>query len=279
MDRAFDVAAQVLRSRLKDERPADDQVLSTIENGEVVEVTGAHDHMDRVLRATGVPFTSVSPDSLERVDWDRMLVLLINCPGQLSAAALDRLVVWVRAGGQLLTTDWALVHVLERAFPGRVRHNGQSVPDCVVAVQQVAESSLLDGFLGDDREPKWWIESASYPCEVVDREHVRVLVSSYEMESGWGAPAVVVEWDEGEGRVVHLVSHLYLQRSETRGQKDRVLAKQYLEELGMNRGDVDRLSMNAMDLTAAELKSAQTTTGMAYELMLDAKRQQGRRGK
>ena len=54
---------------------------------------------------------------------------------------------FVEAGGQLITTDWALKHVVEVAFPGMVRFSGYSTDDEVVAVQIVdKEDEILKGW-------------------------------------------------------------------------------------------------------------------------------------
>ena len=56
-----------------------------------------------------------------------------------------KLAKFVEEGGQLITTDWALKHVLEVAFPGTVKVGG-STGDEVVAVEIVdKEDEVLKG--------------------------------------------------------------------------------------------------------------------------------------
>jgi len=269
--RAYELAARAYRERLRAEKAKDAELLEGTLHGEVVEVLGEYDHAGTVLRATGVPFVSVRPGELHRVDWERAQVAWINCPGNLTDGDLERVVGWVRGGGYLSTTDWALRNVLERAFPGKVRHNGGSIPDSVVAVERVATSPLLSGFFEDGREPRWWMEGASFPCEVLDPS-VRVLIRSSEVGERYGADAVVVEWDEGEGKVFHLVSHLYLQRAETRTERDRAGAKEFFAESGWKEDEAVRLAAEAGDLQASELKAALTTASLASEMLLQKKR-------
>jgi len=45
---------------------------------------------------------------------------------------------------------------------------------------------------------------------VLDKERVRVLASSKEMEQKYGHPAIVVAFEVGKGKVYHMTSHFYL---------------------------------------------------------------------
>jgi len=259
MRRAYRVSGKLLRDRLAAERPEDADELSRVEPAEVVVVRGRFDHMHRVLDTTGVPFLHLAPQQLAGADWDRMQVLLINCPGQLPDEALSRIAPWVRRGGYLMTTDWALKHVVEPCFPGTMRHNGRQTADCVVRVETCGDDHdpLLDGFLEDGRDPLWWLEGSSYPIEVLDADRVRVLVRSGEIAGRWGHDPVVVTFDEGEGSVLHMLSHLYLQRGDVRDARDRMAAGEYLKaELAFTDDAVRACVAEAGDLNASELAAA-----------------------
>lgn len=270
-DRAYQISARAYRQRLDRRRPKDARLLESTRAAELVEVRGDYDHVGSVLRASGLPFVSVSPDRLHELDWESAQVMWVNCPGRLDDEAIRKVAKWVREGGHLATTDWALKYLLEPAFPGKVRHNGLSIPDCVVKVEPLGESPLLGGFDDDGRDALWWMERASHPCEVLDPS-VRVLVRSGEVAARHGAAPIVVEWDEGEGKVLHLVSHLYLQRSETRSKRDGDSASTYLKEFGLDAAEAEPLLMMADDLKAGELKSAGTTAAFATEHLLRKKR-------
>jgi len=259
MRRAYGVSGKLFRDRLAQERPDDADELSRIEPSEVVVVRGQYDHMHRVLEASEVPFLHLGPPQLARADWDRMQVLLVNCPGHLPPDALERIAPWVRRGGYLLTTDWALKHVIEPAFPGTIRHNGQQSADCVVRVQACEEGDdpLLAGFLEDGRDPLWWLETASYPIEVLDKKRVRVLMRSGEVGKRLGTDPIVVTFDEGDGTVLHMMSHLYLQRGDVRDTRDAQPAMDYMAQaLEMNGEDAARYAAEAGDLQAAEISAA-----------------------
>lgn len=277
MGRAYRVGAQAVMEDLKSKRPEDARILEDVRTAEVVAIRGSYDHCERVLEATRVPFAAVAPEAAARIDWDRLEVLLVSCPGHLPQAVLERVGPWVRAGGYLLTTDWALKHVIEPLFPGTVRHNGRQTSDCVVRVESesATDDPLLAGFLETERDPLWWLEGASYPIEVLDPERVRVLVRSQEVEDGWGAGAVVVTFEEGRGTVVHLLSHLYLQRSDVRGARDRESADAYFAGAGLPVEARERLVRESGDLLSSELRSAGTTARLLANAIVSQKRKRG----
>ena len=274
MRRAYQVSGQALLEDLKARRPDDARVLEDVRPAEVVAIRGTYDHCEQVLEATRVPFVPVTPAEAAGIDWERLEVLLVSCPGHLPQAALDRIGPWVRAGGYLLTTDWALKHVVEPLFPGTVRHNGRQTGDCVVRVESAAaaDDPLLAGFLESDRDPLWWLEGSSYPIEVLDRARVRVLVSSREVEESWGASPVVVTFEEGQGTVLHLLSHLYLQRSDVRGARDARPASVYFAESGLCADTVAGLAAASGDLVLSEVRSAHTKSRLLTNAILAQKR-------
>src|SRR5262249_20809491 len=138
-------------------------------------------------------------------------------PGHVPPAGLHALRAFVEQGGMLVTTDWALRYVLEKAFPGFVAVGGKPTRDDVVRVVfEQTDEPFLDGLLDPQADPLWWLEGSSYPIHVLDPARVKVLVSSAEMESRYGRSPIVVAFEVGQGKVYHLTSHFYLQRAETR---------------------------------------------------------------
>jgi hypothetical protein len=276
MGAAYDAAGKAFRARLRDRSPEDERHLRDTRSGEIVVVRGHYDQIERVLRATGVPHLVVAAEQVERLDWSELQVLMISCPGHLPPEALSRVAAWVRRGGYLVTTDWALKHVVEPAFPGTVRHNGAQTADCVVRVelQGAADDPLLAGFLEDGREPLWWLEGSSYPIEILDPARVRVLIRSREVGAQWGAEPVVVTFDEGRGTVLHMLSHLYLQRSDVRGARDAQPAAESLLEpaMGLSLGMADAVGSQLAGVSAASLKSAFSTAGLMAGAVVAQKR-------
>ena len=55
--------------------------------------------------------------------------------------------------------------------------------------------------------------------QVLDKEKVKVLVRSDELKRRYKHDPVIVSFEWGKGVVYHMISHFYLQRSETRTKK------------------------------------------------------------
>jgi hypothetical protein len=91
---------------------------------------------------------------------------------------------FVAAGGSLFSTDWALRHVVEPAFPGLVAYNGRPTGDEVVRVEVVdGDNRFLQGVMDAGDDPQWWLEGSSYPIRILDPERVKVLLTSRQMGS------------------------------------------------------------------------------------------------
>ena len=154
------------------ENPEDVAILDSVSDSDIVCVRGTFDHIHLVLEAIGIPFSHVGPESLLKMDLKPEQTVYVNCPSSFPVEVAKKLRAFVEAGGQLITTDWALKHVLEQAFPGTVRHSGASTGDEVVAIEIVEkDDDILRGFLDQERDaaPVWWLEGCSYPIEVSER--------------------------------------------------------------------------------------------------------------
>ncbi|MBN1802924.1 MAG: hypothetical protein JW891_15555 [Candidatus Lokiarchaeota archaeon] len=180
--------------------------------------------------------TIISPGKLVKYDLDLYDLVLIGCPGdQVSEKLHPRIKTYVENGGWLLSTDWCLVTIVEKIFPGYIRWNQQKTADSVVACQ-IDEPShpFLDGVTQEIQrskwsaktskdvqrnEFKWWLETKSYPVQIIDHQKVRVLISSRDIKYKWGEGAVLCYFDFGTkgGRVIHIISHTHLQKGGEKG--------------------------------------------------------------
>ena len=119
--------------------------------------------------------------------------------------------------------------MLEIGFPDKVRYNQRATGDEIVRITvKDPENPIVKGFLEAEGVPLWWLEGSSYPIEILDKENVKVLVYSNELKEKYGESPVIIEFEHGEGKVIHMISHFYLQRSETR---DNLSALAFLSHL------------------------------------------------
>ncbi len=178
---------------------------------------------------------------------------------------------FVAAGGSLFTTDWALRHVLEPAFPGVVAYNQRPTADAVVRVEAAAhENPFLKGVMDGADDPIWWLEGSSYPIVVRDPARVKVLISSRELQERWGEAPVALTFRAGEGEVFHMISHYYLQRAETRTRRHRMPAAAYAAEKGVA-WDPPTMAC-AADLTLGEVEAASSSARLFANVVGEKKR-------
>ena len=231
MKRAYRVAEELLRDRMKERAPGALDDLESLVDDDVIVTTGCYDWIQSVFQASSVPHRVMDPRKLERIRLDPDQVVFVNCPGKFSRRCVHKLRQFVHEGGFLFTTDWALKNVVEPAFPGFVEYNGRPTKDDVVRVEfERTEDPFLDSIVGPQDEPQWWLEGSSYPIRVLREDAVEVLIRSKELEQKYGESPVLVAFDFGAGRVYHMISHFYLQRTETRTKRQQASAMDYVAE-------------------------------------------------
>lgn len=206
---------------------------------ELIVVYGHMDHIERVLDTMGVSYKLVMPTEVSNLSLSPRQAVFIDCPGSgIDRKGLATLEDFVTKGGALITTDWAVKNVVEVLFSGTIQYTGKSTSDDVVALDMVGKSKALVGLDAvEGANPKWWLESGSYPISVV-RGDVETLLRSAELETKYHSPHVAVTFPQGLGRVYHFVSHLYLQRAELRNARDASSSTDFATSLGV-KGTVD----------------------------------------
>jgi hypothetical protein len=274
-DRAYQAAAHITREQLRRDAPDRARALDEVEAGDVVVVAGIYDHVESVLRALDVPHGLVQPEALDRLELRPEQLLIVNCPGHVSAAAIARIRAFVEAGGSLFTTDWALKHVIEPAFPGVLAFSRRPTPDDVVRIEvKDRENIYLQGVLDGQDDPQWWLEGSSYPITVLDQERVRVLITSRELQDKYGEAPVAVWFRWGEGDVFHMISHYYLQRTELRTERHSASAASYFTEKGV---EMDQATQACVaDLSLADVESAKPSAAFMANVIAEKKARQRR---
>ena len=173
-------------------------------------------------------------DEISKIlDWDlnKYNLIIIGCPGlDVPTKAFPKLREYVQSGGWLLTTDWVLTSIINKVFPGYIAPSENRTEDAIVKCQILdPEHPFLDGAVSamediqwsDDftkiNEFEWWLEYRSFPIKVLRREVVKVLIASDEIEEKWGEAPVLVEFNFGHGKVIHMISHAHLQKGHSKG--------------------------------------------------------------
>ncbi|MFZ5472016.1 MAG: SH3 domain-containing protein [Myxococcota bacterium] len=254
-------AADLLHKRLQHENPQDKALLDAVKGKDIVVVRGSMDQIEDVLRAARIQHTVIDPERVARYPLSSSMILMVNCPGDMPEASLRRIEKFVRAGGLLYTTDWALANVVQRLFPKTIVHNGGSTGDEVVPVRidQQNDNLMSRMLLRKGTDPQWWLEGGSYPIKILDSKRVEVLASSATMGKRYGATPVVVRFRHEDGEVIHVVSHFYRQLS-TQG--PAVAAKDAQID-GLSKSDAEDFRKSE----AAEAKLGDVESSYAFQRM------------
>jgi hypothetical protein len=247
MRQANSVASQLVRRRLRSSRPQDLELLENAREAEVIVIRGTFDRVQDVLVALETDHVVLPPRLINQLPLMSTQTVMVNCPGGMSRAGVEKLRRFVETGGFLVTTDWAL-RLASRAFPETIRRGGRDTGNDVVPVEVVDQDHpFLHNVQATDDTLRWWLESSSYPIRVIDPRRVEVLLTSDVMRRRYGQAAIAVTFVEGEGRVLHTTSHFYLQQSRLSSARDRARGSAFARDLGLSDDDVEELRGRGLD--------------------------------
>ncbi|MFX1336987.1 MAG: hypothetical protein ACFFDK_00100 [Promethearchaeota archaeon] len=272
MKKAYQASSKIMEKRMEKERPADLDILKKVEESSIIIIAGSYDKVELVLDLINVPYVLINAYELDQIELNPDQMFIVNCPGSdISSQSLRKIKTYVEKGGFLFTTDWALHHVLEKIFPELVKYNQRPTGDDCVRVEVVSkENKFLEGLFEGDSDPIWWLESSSYPITILDKEKVKVLVKSKEMENKYGEAPIVILFDYGEGLVLHMTSHYYLQRAELRTKRHKTSAKDYvMSEMAFSAKEAEELENDLKDLSLGEAESAYSTTQFISNVIVE----------
>lgn len=271
MDEAYRLANEMVREKLAREDTENIRILDGLKTSDVIVVDGSYDHIHNVLESLKIPFARMGQRGLLKAKLEPHQTVFVNCSASFPDGAARKLAAFVAAGGMLITTDWALTHVIEAAFPNTIAYNRVPTGDDVVRIEVTdKKDSLLSGFLDEKAAPVWWLESSSYPIKVLDKERVKVLIKSAELKQKYGEEAVVVSFDHGKGTVYHMISHFYLQRTETRDQRQTLAASEYFKDKGASSEKIRKAE--ATKVTYGEIQSANTSADFVSRMIIKQKK-------
>ena len=281
MKRAYRVARELLWDRLDDTSPGTTAILKQVHQADLIVVQGQYDHIESVLESAGMPFSVITTSRLERAKLRPDQIVFINCPGLITSKAVRKLQQFVHQGGFLFTTDWALKHVLQPAFPGFVEYNQRPTADEVVRVEILdRQDGFLQSVLDAEDDPLWWLEASSYPIRILQPDKVKVLIRSKEIQERHGEAPVFISFEYGEGVVYHMISHFYLQRAETRTLRQAAPSISYVMAKGVGEEALRKYQdLGADELTTGQLESAFASNTMIFGVLLRKKARERARKK
>ncbi|MBX9687909.1 MAG: hypothetical protein K2X27_14480 [Candidatus Obscuribacterales bacterium] len=208
------VQPAVFRAFLEKNHPG--TVLSAASAQDLVLAKGRWDDSSKPLRAYGLSFQSIKTKQLEDYSLSNCKVLILDCAGEIPRAAVQKVRDFVGNGGYLISTDWALQNVIERAFPGFVQWSGDKTDGVITDAFVIeADPSLLKGFSG--RRFTWKLDRQSQCVRILNPSRVHIIARSSRLahqDSQYRvlpdqiqAGALALEFEFGRGKVLHLVGH------------------------------------------------------------------------
>jgi len=184
-----------------------------VSHAKVVVVRGSADHMEQVLQHAKVDFVAVSPADLPELALNAKQVLMVNCTGDMSPQARERVRRFVAAGGFLYTTDHAVHQLIEPIFPHTIAWTGQTTQEQVFPIKvrgTEADRGLLSS-LGGNAKEHWQTAGGGYAVKVLDPKRVTVLMESDEVAKAFGSGVIAVRFPYEDGQVIHVTGHFYSQ--------------------------------------------------------------------
>ena len=215
------------------------EVVNAVEKyGKILAVKGRYEKPEKVVdHMYAAKHDTIRPHDIMKYNLNDYDVVLIGCPGdEIPHSGYPKISEYVNLhGGWIITTDWAIKHIVEVIFPGFIRWNGDKTADAVVSCQILEpDHPFLDGVLTEIQQDKWtskttantkksefrwWLENRSFPIQVLNPTAVMVLIDSWEIKKKWGESPVLCYFDYGKtgGRIIHLISHTHLQKGGQKG--------------------------------------------------------------
>ncbi len=187
---------------------ADQDTATLFKNQDVVVFESRGDHMEHVLEALHIQHQKTAYGKLNEAELHPRAVYIVNCTGEIDAKDIDRIGWFVRTGGYLLGSCWALHETIERVYPGVVRKFNApgEVMDTVMASPCQHQGSFLLGVFPDGVQPIYSLIGA-HLIDVMDPERCEVLVDSAQCADRWGEGNLAVWFPAGHGVILDSVNH------------------------------------------------------------------------
>ncbi|MBP7861027.1 hypothetical protein KA183_05040 [bacterium] len=192
-----------------------------ISKDQVIEIKGEWDDSAHALSSFGIPFTRIGPKQIRNYDLTKTKVIVLSCPGALLPDESRALANYVKSGGYLITTDWALEILNEmKGFVRIIEPSGFELQEQVVDAVGLSADPLCKNV---PSEAFWKIAKESKAVRIVQRNYCTVVARSkmlMNMEIGhiakyrppeeadlYQAGILAVLVDYGRGKIFHLVGH------------------------------------------------------------------------
>jgi len=179
---------------------------------DVVVLQSRGDHIESLLEELGIAARFTRAAAVEEAELHSLAVFVSNCTGEVQRSDVERLQWFVRVGGYLFCSCWALQCTIEPVYPGLVRRyvTRSAVLDNVRAHECPTDSPFLEGVFRPWSQPIY-VLYGSYLIEVLEPERVEVLMDSPECATTWGCGNLACWFPVGHGVILDSANHFDLQ--------------------------------------------------------------------
>jgi HEAT repeat protein len=232
------IPAEVLerRKQLAYVRTPEELFSGTFMGVDVLVLQSRGDHIENVLDELGVTHRRTSSGQLNGAGLHPTGVFVANCSGEITKDERERLRWFVRAGGALFGSCWALRETIQDLEPGLLRAadtRGEVVGEAA-AYPADAGGRQLEGIFTNDTRPLFHLEGA-HLVEVLDPEEVEVLIDSPQVGQAYGCANLAAWFALGHGVVLDSANHFEGQgfKTATLGEPEQRMAFA-VEHLGLD---------------------------------------------
>jgi len=176
----------------------------------VLATRGGGDRIEDLLQELKIVHRICRQPRVQEAGLHPFALFVSNCPGEVGEKDVEALSWFVRAGGYLFGSCWALHETIEKIYPGVVRWYrapGAQVMDTNVTAAPCEPDSLyFDGVFDQWTRPLYVLEGA-HLIEQLDRDRCEVLIDSPGSATSWGSGNLACWFTAGHGVILDSVNH------------------------------------------------------------------------
>jgi hypothetical protein len=176
----------------------------------VLATRGGGDRIEDLLKILKITNRLCRQPKVTEAGLHPFALFFANCPGEIGADDVQALSWYVRAGGYLFSSCWALHETIEKIYPGMVKRyetpGAQVIDYNVKAAPCVPDSPFLEGVFDTWTRPMYVLEGA-HLIELMDRDRVETLIDSPDSATSWGSGNMACWFTAGHGVILDSVNH------------------------------------------------------------------------
>jgi hypothetical protein len=187
-------------------------ITGVYEKLDVVVLQSRGDHIEDMLKVLGIEHRITRAAGLTKAALHPFCLFVSNCTGEVGEDDVARLQWFVRVGGYLFGSCWALKHTIEPVWPGFVQKlpTKAEVLDEVLAEPTPVASPFFEGVFLPFTRPIY-VLFGSHLIDVLRPEAVEVLIDSPEAAQRWGGGNMAAWFQAGHGVILDSANHFNLQ--------------------------------------------------------------------